>query len=95
MAPHDPGYVVNVSGAGILRSSPHRADAQRFLAFLVSDQGQRIIAHSNSFEYPVVPGVAAPSGEVPLAALQPTSISVADLGDGSKAVALLQKAQLL
>ncbi|HLN15968.1 MAG TPA: extracellular solute-binding protein [Acidimicrobiales bacterium] len=93
--PHDPGYVVDVSGAGILRSSPHRAEAQRFLAFLVSDQGQRIIAHSESFEYPLVPGVAPPGGQRPLDQLQPTSISVADLGDGSTAVALLQKAQLL
>ncbi len=43
-APHDPGYVLDVSGAAVLKSSKHQAAAQRFLAFLVSKQGQEIIA---------------------------------------------------
>ncbi len=43
-APHDPGYVVDVSGAAVLKSSRHQAAAQRFLAYLVSRQGQEIIA---------------------------------------------------
>jgi iron(III) transport system substrate-binding protein len=62
-APHDPGYVVDVSGAGILKSSKNQADAQKFLAFLVSKQGQEIIAHSISFEYPLDHGVAASAPE--------------------------------
>ena len=57
LAPVDPGYIVDVSGAGVLRSSRHRAEAQRFLAFLTSAEGQRIIAHSTSFEYPIGSGV--------------------------------------
>ena len=43
----------------ILKSSSHQANAQRFLAFLVSPQAQQIIAHSESYEYPLAPGVAA------------------------------------
>ena len=39
-APHDPGYVVDVSGAAVLKSSKHQAAAQRFLAYLVSRPGQ-------------------------------------------------------
>ncbi len=38
-APGDPGYVVDVSGAAVLKSSTHQAAAQQFLAFLVSKQG--------------------------------------------------------
>ena len=91
----DPGYVVDVSGAGILASSTHRAAAQRFLAFLVSQDGQEIIAHGDSFEYPLRPGVATAAGEVPFAQLRPDPLSVGDLGDGAAAVALLQRAQLL
>ncbi len=94
-APHDPGYVVDVSGAGVLRSSSHKADAQRFLAFLVSHQGQEIIAHSDSFEYPLASGVATAAPETPFDQLQPTAINVAELGDGSTAVALLRGAGLL
>ncbi len=38
-APRDPGYVLDISGAGILKSSKHKAAAQKFLAFLVSQAG--------------------------------------------------------
>jgi iron(III) transport system substrate-binding protein len=94
-APHDPGYVVDVSGAGVLKSSKNQAGAQKFLAFLVSKQGQDIIAHSISYEYPLDDGVRTTAPETPFGQLQPNSISIADLGDGSTAIALLQKAGLL
>ena len=94
-APQDPGYVVDVSGAGILKSSKNLAGAQKFLAFLVSKQGQQIIENSISFEYPLDHGVAASSEEPPLDTLRPNKISVADLGDGSTAISLLQQTGLL
>jgi iron(III) transport system substrate-binding protein len=94
-APKDPGYVLNVSGAGILASSTHQAAAQKFLAFLVSAAGQRIIAQSDSFEYPLRPGVAANSQLPPLSSLHPDPAdTIAKLGDGSTALQLLQQAQL-
>lgn len=94
-APHDPGYVEDVSGAGILKSSKNQADAQKFLSFLVSRQGQEIIAHSISFEYPLDDGVQTTAPETPFNQLQPYPISIAELGDGSTAISLLQKAGLL
>lgn len=94
-APGDPGYVLNVSGAGILASSTHQAAAQKFLAFLISAPGQRIIAQSDSFEYPLRPGVAANSQLPPLSSLHPDPAdTIAKLGDGSTALQLLQQAQL-
>lgn len=94
-APHDPAYVLDVSGAGILKSAKNLPDAQRFLAFLVSKQGQEIIAHSISFEYPLDDGVQTTAPETPFGHLQPNSISIADLGDGSAAISLLRQAGLL
>jgi iron(III) transport system substrate-binding protein len=94
-APDDPGYVIDVSGAGVLASSKHQAAAQQLVAFLVSQQGEGIIANSDSWEYPVGSGAAANPALRPLASLQPNPISIADLGDGSTAVELLQQAQLL
>ena len=94
-APHNPGYVVDVSGAGILKSTKSMAAAQKFLAFLVSKQGQEIIAHSISFEYPLDDGVVTTAAETPFSQLQPYPISIAELGDGSTAISLLQKAGLL
>jgi iron(III) transport system substrate-binding protein len=94
-APHDPGYVIDVSGAAVLKSSKHQAAAQRFLAFLVSEKGQEIIARSQSYEYPLRPGVTTAAQETPFDQLQPNSVTIEQLGDGSQAIALLQKAGLL
>jgi iron(III) transport system substrate-binding protein len=94
-APHDVGYVLNISGAGILRSSTHQKAAQRFLAFLTSAAGQEIIAHSDSFEYPIASGVTTAQPETPFEQLQPNGITIAELGTGAEAIKLLQEAQLL
>lgn len=91
----DPGYVLDVSGAGVLASSKHKAEAQKFIAFLVSEQGQQVLAKTDSFEYPIRPGIAPHPGLPPLASMHPDSAdSIADLGDGSTALNLLQEAQL-
>jgi iron(III) transport system substrate-binding protein len=98
-APHDPGYVLDVSGAAVLKSSKHQAAAQEFLAFLVSKQGQEIIARASgneqSYEYPLADGVTTSAPETPFNQLQPYPITIADLGDGSAAIALLHQAGLL
>jgi iron(III) transport system substrate-binding protein len=94
-APKDVGYVMDVSGAGAMKSSTHQADAQKFLAFLTSKEGQEIIGHSDSFEYPIASGVTTSKPETPLDQLQPNAISIAELGTGAEAIKLLQEAQLL
>jgi len=95
-APRDPGYVVNVSGAAVLKSSRQQAAAQKFLAFLVSRPAQEIIGgHSLSYEYPLATGVTTAAPETPFTQLQPNPITIAELGDGSTAIALLRQAGLL
>ena len=79
----------------MLASSSHPAEAQRFLAFLVSPAGQEVIAHSDSFEYPLRPGVAAAAALPPLSSFHPAPLTPAELGDGSTALALEQKLGLL
>jgi iron(III) transport system substrate-binding protein len=94
-APHDPGYVEDISGAGVLKSSKHAAAAQAFVNFLTSQAGQQVLAHGDSFEYPIRPGVAADSELTPLAKLAPTDFTPAELGSGLEAKALLQAAGLI
>jgi iron(III) transport system substrate-binding protein len=94
-APQDPGYVLDVSGAAVLKSSRHKALARKFIAFLVSKQGQEIIAHSISFEYPIASGVTTAQPETPFGQLQPNAITIPELGNGSAAIALLHAAGLL
>ena len=94
-APRDPGYLQNISGAAVLASSRNHPAAQKFLQFLTSQSGQTILATSDSFEYPLAPGVPANPALPPLTTLAPNGFSVADLGTGEDAKALLQQAQLL
>lgn len=91
----DPGALVAISGAAVLRSSARKPAAQRFLSYLVSRSAQRIIVSSQSFEYPLRPGIADPRLARPLAALGAPAISPAQLGDGRSSLARLQQAGLL
>jgi len=91
----DPGALVNISGAGVLASSPRRELATQFVAFLVSERGQQAIVASNTFEYPLRPGVAAADGLEPFDELDPPDLAPADLGDNGQAIALLQDVGLL
>ena len=97
-APHDPGYVIDVSGAAVLKSSKRQAAAQKFLAFLVSQPGQDIIARAEgneqSYEYPIGSGVTISAPETPFNHLQPNPITIAQLGDGAAAIDLLRQAGL-
>ena len=52
----DFGTHVNVSGAGVMASSPHKAVAVRFLEYMASDAAQNIIANAN-YEFPAVASV--------------------------------------
>ena len=97
-APHDPGYVIDVSGAGVLKYSKHQAAAQKFLAFLVSKKGEEIIGRAGgdeqSYEYPIGSGVTISAPETPFNQLQPNPITIAQLGDGAAAIDLLRQVGL-
>jgi iron(III) transport system substrate-binding protein len=94
-APKDPGYVEDISGAAVLKSSKNAAAAQKFLAFLTSQAGQNVLEHGESFEYPLRAGVAANPALPPLSSMQPCDFTPADLGTGLTAKTLLQQAGLL
>lgn len=93
--PGDAGALVDVSGAAVMKSSSHAAAAQRFLAYLVSRPAQRIIATSESYEYPLASGVKTARDLKPFGELKPPRISVDDLGDGRGPLRQLQDAGLL
>jgi iron(III) transport system substrate-binding protein len=63
----DPGSLVSVAGAGILGSSDRTEDAEQFVHFLLSDEAQRFyVDEAEENEYPLVAGIDAPAGLVPL-----------------------------
>ncbi len=94
-APGDPGFVEDISAAGALKSAPHPAAAQKFLAYLVSHAGQDVIAHSASYEYPLAAGVAANPALPPASTLKPNPVTPTQIGTGLDARDLLRQAGLI
>jgi len=72
------GTQVNLSGASIARHSPNRAEAIRFLEYLVSDAAQKIYAESN-FEYPVKVGAPIHPLIAELGTLRVDALNIADI----------------
>jgi iron(III) transport system substrate-binding protein len=92
----DIGGLVNVSGAAILKSSKNQAAAQKFLAFLVSQEAQEALGQSEvDFEYPLLAGVPPNKLLRPFSELQPPAINVSQMGDDQEAGILLQQAGLI
>jgi len=89
----DPGTLITVSGAGVLKTSKKAEAAQRFVAFMVSAEGQAAIVGAIA-EYPLRPGVVSPFPMKPFDQLDPASVTPADLGDAAEALALLREADL-
>lgn len=52
----DRGTHVNISGAGVAKYSPNKANAIKFLEYLASPEAQNYFAKGN-YEYPVIAGV--------------------------------------
>ncbi|CAM2156062.1 Fe(3+)-binding periplasmic protein [Pararobbsia alpina] len=92
----DVGALVVVSGAAVLKASKNSDAAQQFLAYLVSERGQKLMAESHiDFEYPLRAGVTADPILKPFDQLSPPPIDVQKLGDDSQAAKLLREAGLL
>ncbi len=89
------GGLENISGAAVLATSRNQTVADKFVAFLVSQKGQELIASGDDFEYPLRPGVTPNPGLPPLAAVHPDALSLVSLGNDLQAAELIQQAGLL
>jgi iron(III) transport system substrate-binding protein len=90
----DPGAFISVSGAGVLKSSDDAKDAQAFVEYLTSKEGQQVIADSYALEYTLNPEVDLGRDVKPLAELDPPDVDVSDL-NGPEVVDLMQEAGFL
>ena len=92
--PDDPGAFLSVSGGGVLKAGKHAKQAQQFLAYVTSKEGQQVLADSDALEYPVGSDVAAAPALVPLADLHSPVVDPSTL-NGPQVIDLMTQAGLL
>lgn len=86
----DRGAHINISGAGVTRYAPNRANAIKFLEYLTSPPAQRLFAEGNN-EYPIIGEVTGPVAK--LGAFQEDQLNSSVLGElQSKAVMTYDRA---
>lgn len=90
----DPGAFVSVSGAGVLKASKHKELAQKFVEYLTSVDGQKILAESAAMEYSLNPDATPNPKLKPIAELDAPTVDITTL-NGPKVVSLMQQAGLL
>lgn len=88
------GAMINVAGAGILASSKNQDAARRFVDYLLSQDAQRFFTEE-TFEYPLVAGVAPPQGAVPLSQIRAPEIDLGSLSDLNATLRLLREVGVL
>lgn len=87
----DPGALVNVSGAAVLKSATNKDAAFAFIRSLLSDDSQRYFAEETG-EYPINLAVPIDVPDLPpLQDLQPPDINLDDLADVDGTERLLQE----
>ena len=90
----DPGGLVNATAVALLARAADNPDALEFVEFLLSNEGQTYFA-TETFEYPLVDGVAGPVGVPALADLAGPQIDLTDLESLEETQALLTDEGLL
>jgi len=90
----DAGAFVSVSGAGVLKSSQHAAEAQRFVAYMSGVAGQQILADTDALEYTVGDGVPQNPALRPFSELDPPDVDLNTL-NGPKIISEMQRVGLL
>ncbi len=92
--PEDPGSLVNVAGVGILKGAAGNPKAAQFVEWLLSPSTQEWFV-TNTFEYPLVPAVAAAEGLPPLDTLRGPNVPLAELADLPGTLTMLEDVGLL
>ena len=90
----DLGSLINVAGAGVIAGSQNQAAAEQFVAYLLSQHAQEYFA-TETYEYPLAPGVAAHPDLPELSAIQTPDIDLSDLADLRGTLQLLQEVELI
>jgi iron(III) transport system substrate-binding protein len=92
--PGDPGALVNVAGAAILKDAGNDSAAQDFVAFLLSKDAQIYFA-TQTYEYPLISTVSPAKDLPPLQSFQSPITDLSDLDTIEASLKLLREVGLL
>ena len=90
----DPGALVLVAGAGILKGTDNREGAERFVEYLLSESAQSYFSKTTK-EYPLTDDVPPDQGLPPLSSLQSPTVDLGDLTDARGTVTLLREVGII
>lgn len=90
----DTGGLVNVAGVGVLDKAAADPDVRAFVDFLLSQSAQEAFA-TQTFEYPLVAGVAGPEGLPALDSLEAPEIDLNDLDTLEATIAMITASGLV
>lgn len=90
----DPGAFVSLSAAGVLKNAEHASQAQKFVAYILSDEGQQVLESSGSKEYAVAKGAESDPDLPPLESLEAPAIDPFNL-DSEKVTQMMTDAGIL
>jgi iron(III) transport system substrate-binding protein len=77
------GTHVNISGLALAKHAPNKANAEKFMEFMVSDAGQHIHADVNS-EYPIKAGIQIHPTIASFGTLKPDTVAIAEIAKHRK-----------
>jgi iron(III) transport system substrate-binding protein len=90
----DPGAFISISGGGVLKTAPHKADAEAFLKWIAGPDGQAVLRGGTSFEYAVGVGASSNPKLPPLDTLEAPAVDPSAL-NSKKVTELMTEAGLL
>ena len=85
------GSLVNVAGVGILKTSRHRAEAERFIRYLLDHRAQTYFANETA-EYPLIAEVSLPADLKPLETIATPDLDLNRLEDLEGTLSLIRQA---
>ena len=90
----DPGALVLVAGAGVLKASDNSRAAERFIEYLLSESSQTYFS-SETKEYPLTAGVEPQGDMPPLDSLDPPDVDLSNLSDIQGTLSLMREVGVL
>ena len=87
------GTHMNLSGVALIRTAPNKANAMKFIEWMVSDKAQHMHADMN-YEYPIKPGIEVSKTIAAYGTLKPDPLPLSQIAANRKKAAEIGRAHV-